>query len=323
LGAVAPLRRALQTDADRLARDLGIGGAVGLGGVIYALVRMAWLLKEPALLTCAREAASLITSERIAVDRRLDVLGGAAGALLGLRVLYDISPDREIWETATACGRHLLEMRKPNEAGHRAWETGAGKRPAGFSHGAAGIAYALLRLSEITGETEFVEAAEEAIAYEADVFSAEAGNWPDLLADDGPTFFVRWCHGAAGIGLARLGGLGVLDTSQIRRDIEVATTTTQRFGLDGIDHLCCGNLGRVEALLEVGRSLSRPDLLTMAMASATQVAARAQQTGSFALHPALPRGMHCPGFFQGTSGIGYELLRLAYPEVLPSVLLWK
>jgi lantibiotic modifying enzyme len=214
-------------------------------------------------------------------------------------------------------------MRKPSEAGNRAWETGGGKLEAGFSHGAAGIAYALLRLYEITGEAKFVEAAEEGVAYEAHIFSVEAGNWPDLLAADGPSYLVRWCHGAAGIALARLGGLGVLDTPQIRRDIEVATVTTQRFGLDGIDHLCCGNLGRVEALLEAGRSLSRPDLLTSARARAAQIVARAQQTGSFALHAALPEGMHCPGFFQGTSGIGYELLRLAYPEVLPSVLLWK
>ncbi len=29
------------------------------------------------------------------------------------------------------------------------------------------------------------------------------------------------------------------------------------------------------------------------------------------------------GFCQGTAGIGYELLRLGYPDLLPSVLLWQ
>lgn len=33
--------------------------------------------------------------------------------------------------------------------------------------------------------------------------------------------------------------------------------------------------------------------------------------------------MHSPGFFQGAAGIGYELLRLAHPDHLPSVLLWE
>jgi len=30
-----------------------------------------------------------------------------------------------------------------------------------------------------------------------------------------------------------------------------------------------------------------------------------------------------PGFFTGISGVGYELLRLTHPDVLPSVLLWE
>jgi lantibiotic modifying enzyme len=31
---------------------------------------------------------------------------------------------------------------------------------------------------------------------------------------------------------------------------------------------------------------------------------------------------YSPGFFQGMSGIGYALLRQAYPDRLPEVLLW-
>ena len=34
----------------------------------------------------------------------------------------------------------------------------------------------------------------------------------------------------------------------------------------------------------------------------------------------LPRQVDNPGFFQGTAGIGYELLRMARPDLLPSVL---
>jgi lantibiotic modifying enzyme len=58
-----------------------------------------------------------------------------------------------------------------------------------------------------------------------------------------------WCHGAPGIGLARLGSLPILDTAEIRQEIAVAINTTQQFGLHNIDHLCCGNFGRMEVLL--------------------------------------------------------------------------
>ena len=30
-----------------------------------------------------------------------------------------------------------------------------------------------------------------------------------------------------------------------------------------------------------------------------------------------------PGFFKGLAGVGYQWLRLTYPERLPSVLLWE
>jgi lantibiotic modifying enzyme len=55
---------------------------------------------------------------------------------------------------------------------------------------------------------------------------------------------------------------------------------------------------------------------------AWQIVARAEDSGTFALHPLLPKGVYSPGFFQGTAGIGYELLRIAHPDMLPSVLLW-
>jgi adenylate kinase len=49
---------------------------------------------------------------------------------------------------------------------------------------------------------------------------------------------------------------------------------------------------------------------------------RADASGGFILNTVLPNGVHSPGFFQGTAGIGYELLRLSAPERLPSVLTW-
>lgn len=75
-----------------------------------------------------------------------------------------------------------------------------------FSYGAAEIAYALLRLHQVTGETPFLEAVQEAIAYERSIFISEEGNWPDFrqsASKERPTCMCFWCHGALVIGLAR------------------------------------------------------------------------------------------------------------------------
>lgn len=302
---------------------MGIGAASGLGSVVYTLTYTSQWLDEPALLADATWAASLITAERISDDRSLDITAGVAGAMLGLLALYAVLPEQAVLDSAIACGGRLLQARTESQVGLRAWATSDGKMLTGFSHGAAGIAYALLRLYAATGDAALLAAAAEGIAYEDSIFSPAAGNWPDLRQDQQPAFATSWCHGAPGIALARLGGLAVLDNAQVRGDIETAVQTTATFGIQHLDHLCCGNLGRAEVLLVAASQFSRPELRETASKQAWSIVTRAERTGSFSLHPLLPGHMYNPGFFQGTAGIGYALLRMAQPESLPCVLLWE
>ena len=123
-----------------------IGGAVGLGSVVYGLVCASLFLDAEELLDDARAAASLITLERIEQDQNLDIIGGSAGAILGLLALYRNSRDPEVLEQAAHCGYHLLENRTASATGHRVWKSLDGPLLTGFSHGTAGIAYALLKL---------------------------------------------------------------------------------------------------------------------------------------------------------------------------------
>ncbi|MCC5660823.1 type 2 lantipeptide synthetase LanM family protein [Nostoc sp. XA010] len=326
LSALQDLRKSLQNiDANsqrKFTKQIGIGGATGLGSIVYSLVRVSQFLDQPELLDIASLAASLITEESIASDRSFDTISGSAGAILGLLSLYQVSSDSAILDRATALGYHLLVSRTKSDSGFRAWATLEGKLVTGFSHGAAGIAYALVRLYKTTQDPNFLEAAEEAIAYERSVFSPNAGNWQDVRAEK-PSFMTSWCHGAPGIGLGRLGSLEILDTPEIRQEIAVALNTTQQFGLQNLDHLCCGNFGRMEVLLIGAMKLSNSELLETVQKQAATVLARAKQVGAFYLFPELSADVYNPGFFQGTAGIGYQVLRLAYPELLPSVLLWE
>ncbi|MBW4508058.1 MAG: type 2 lantipeptide synthetase LanM family protein [Scytonematopsis contorta HA4267-MV1] len=332
LGALQYTCKVLQSDnadlTQRFAKNISIGGASGLGSIIYSLVKISHFLKEPALVEDALLFAKLITPELIAADQQLDVMGGAAGAILGLLALYHKTGEKTVLDKAVACGQHLLEHRISINGSPKTWKSFENKPLTGFSHGAAGIAYALLRLYSVTQDSNYLEAASDGIAYESSVFSTKAANWPDFRSftqQNGQPGFntVSWCHGATGIGLGRLGGLSILETSEIHQDIEVALQTTHSYSLQGVDHLCCGNLGRCEVLLLGAQKLSRPELLTMAQQKAAWVLARAKLAGGYQLFANLPNHVFNPGFFQGTAGIGYELLRLAYPEALPSVLLWE
>ena len=116
------------------------------------------------------------------------------------------------------------------------------------------------------------------------------------------------------------------NAERIDRDIDVALETTARVGVtNGPDHLCCGNMGRAEILLEVGEHLKRPAIVERARKMAGAVVARANEIGAYALFATSSPSPHLytPGFFQGTAGIGYSLLRFAFPGELPSVVAWR
>ncbi|MBI4276869.1 MAG: type 2 lantipeptide synthetase LanM [Armatimonadetes bacterium] len=321
--ALRPVRHALLEWPQRLAAGLGLGGADGIDSVAYGLLITGQLLQDEALIALARTAARQITPELVAADRHLDVVLGCAGTLLTLLALIEEVGDDDLLDRAVACGHHLVEHRSPTSQGPRAWHDVQGVALAGFSHGASGIAYALLRLYHRTGEARFREAALEGLAYEAAIFSPEASNWPDLDARDetASRWRTAWCHGATGVGFARLGVFAVVDAPDLRRDLDVAIRTTLA-AEHTVDQLCCGLAGRAEFLLTAGQRLGRPDLVDAARRLISEVAARVDR-GDVRLMAHLPPGIHIPGLFQGTAGIGYTMLRQAFPERLPAVLLWE
>jgi type 2 lantibiotic biosynthesis protein LanM len=327
MAALKPLCQSLHADGEMLAREMGIGGAIGLGSIVYTLTHISRFLDDSALLEAAREAAHLIRAEHITNDQALDVIAGSAGAILGLLTLYDTSHDQSILDRAVACGNHLLQTRTMSKAGCLAWPTLSRMHTTGFSHGTAGIAYALVRLYSVTGDTRLLNAAREGLIYENHAFISKAGNWAEILTDaehTKPAYIATWCHGAPGIGLARIGGLPSLDNAHIQQDIEVALQTTQHIGMATLDHVCCGNSGRAEILLAAAQKLARPELADVAKHTMENMVSRAEQKQSFLLDTSLPRPLPPPiSFFQGSAGIGYTLLRMVYPNGLPSVLLWE
>jgi lantibiotic modifying enzyme len=108
----------------------------------------------------------------------------------------------------------------------------------------------------------------------------------------------------------------------VQAEIEIAMDATTAYGVREVDSLCCGNFGRIEALLEGSRALGRPEWRHTALSNATISVLRARQMGAYRLFRNLPTRVSSPGFFVGTSGVGYQLLRLLKPA-LPSVLLWE
>ena len=313
-----------QPSAPRWARGLGIGGASGLGSVLYALTVISELLADPALLQEALKVSDLFSNELIAADRSLDVIAGSAGGILGLLALYRKTQSKEVLAKAIACGEHLLRQPRLGEVGMRSWVgLGLGDTPlAGFSHGAAGFAYALSSLAVASHREDFELAAQECLAYEDSCYDKTRFNWADLRGANEGVFPSQWCHGAIGIGLARVASArsGKTGADASVRDINHAVQNTTTNWPQYVDTLCCGTLGTIEFLAEAGEALNQPSLGHLSDQRLAQIIANSREQGDYSWN-AGGTGFNL-GLFRGLSGVGYTILRKLDPQ-LPNVLLWE
>jgi type 2 lantibiotic biosynthesis protein LanM len=323
-------RRALVTMREELVRDnvTAIGALSGWGGVVYALALLGELWDDQELFAeaigYADRAAGFIES-----DCMFDIVGGAAGCIVALLALNARSPATSLLSIAQRCGEHLLANFIPCARGGGWISAGTSNVPlTGFSHGSAGIALSLLRLNAATADDRFRTAAQAAIAYERSVFSPNTQNWPDFRTRSEPATqtasgipqAILWCHGAPGIGLARLGCREFLDDPEIEAEIDVALRTTANEGFRGGHSLCHGNLGNLELLHVAARRRGSPALHTqvsqLCAALLDDAAANGWRCGN-------PAAVETPGLMTGIAGIGYQLLRLSEPDRVPPVLLFE
>jgi len=327
--AEGALAQALGAD-ESLAASGEYGFYAGLAGIGWACWEAGAALDHDGLRSrgraVLRRAADL--SPR---DDRLDIINGSAGLIAALLAATARDGATRWRDAADMHADHLLRLATRGEAGW-SWDTlGQPGQPhlLGFAHGAAGIAYALAAV----GGADRLAAARQALCYERSYFQPEEGNWPDLRElvgrrpDGRKPCTLAWCHGAPGIGFARLAMMAALaDDAQVRAEAETAIRTTAASltgpGGHGIGNcsLCHGDFGNADLLLLGAERLGRPELRVAAEA----VGARALDVfegGRLPWSCGVPNAGETPNLMLGLAGIGWFLLRLAAPDAVPTVLL--
>lgn len=258
-----------------------------------------------------------------------DVLTGAAGVALSLVHLAETGSDLAP-RACTIAERHvaaLLDRTVERDHGCT-WLFEETEENLGMAHGSSGIAATLREFARVHPSSPLREralaCASRSLQYESRLFDPSAGNWPDLRVLDAKTsdFSHSWCNGSAGIGLARLLSLREPgpDADRLHADLRHALDTTLQGGLGLGQSLCHGDLGVSELLLSAGLALADEDLVTRARQVGGMVAADlAEHDGVATLD--FDARLDVPGLLNGSAGIGYQLLRLAHPDVVPSLLL--
>jgi type 2 lantibiotic biosynthesis protein LanM len=309
----------------RSAGPVPIGAFGALGGTIYFVAHAGVVWDDAEVFSSVDDVVAMLPP-LIDGDEHLDVISGAAGCLASLLAALACRPGEALRAAAVRCGERLLARAEPAGRG-AAWTSRIDSRGplTGFSHGAAGMAWALFELAALTGEEKFREAARRGLAYERGLFSVEMQNWPDLRRFAGepataaapPSYAVAWCHGAPGIGLGRLRTLRCLDDSVLGAEVDAALRTTLTRGFGANHCLCHGDLGNLDFVLQAAEAFADAPLRARVDRLAAGVLASITRHG---WRCGAPGGVETPGLMVGLAGIGYGLLRLAEPARVPPVL---
>lgn len=317
--ALVPLLEAVEHDPAALAGQLPLGGFSGVGGLLFVLAHARGLLELPELAELGTALAAALRPEAIERDQGLDVVAGAAGLILGGAALHALAPSSVTLGLVGLAASHLERQARTLEGGV-GW--GPPDRPAlcGFAHGNSGIALALGEAARLVPGRGWSELAVAATAWERQHRLDQQANWRDLRSEGPDSLsFAAWCHGAPGIALARARLLSLHERPEWRDDLRVALEGTRRSRLEA-GHLCCGQAGLDEVLLELGRRTHDESLAAEARARGLARVRAARREG-WRVRPGIPPHVSVPGMMQGLSGIGYGLLRLGSPAgLLPPLL---
>lgn len=272
----------------RQIQDGPAGYPDGLSSVVYALILGARFLDEPAW----RDDAQALGLQNLERATSLDVIHGVAGAILALTAAkLDPGPGGDLLYAAA---------QRSADGQSYVWPDENGDPFLGFAHGSAGIAAALARAARLTGNADWKRKA------------LDTGHWLAHLPPSGG--LESWCQGLPGL-LLSFQELRELDPQQpwIAPAIRSGVERLRALPLADSDDLCCGNFGRIGALIGLDREAAQW-LLGKAWD-------RRESLGLWRVGERPSERYLLPApFFKGLSGIGYTLLRLSDPDRFPCLL---
>lgn len=311
----------------------------GITDLIYTCIRMFELTGEETYRLRALELVYQHQEDIIEKVTKFDLLSGHAGNLLVLTLVYHYHPAQDILEIIHRILDKFIAGVRISATGLK-WDhfKFAFDSMAGFSHGASGIAYALMQVGEYFGYDGLNYLAQEALAYEMQYYDAGSQNWLDLrlgfvrlgLSDahlwDINTFLPEinnvnsWAHGAAGIGLARLYAYKTTgEPSYLEQCRTIVARCKQDIAKKREDYtLCSGYGGMIPFLLRYQQLDQRSDLAADILNIAGDALSLYEEQGTY--NTFIESNRVDTGLLSGKAGVGYMLINILTNGAMKDVL---
>ncbi|NOS85143.1 MAG: hypothetical protein HOP31_08370, partial [Ignavibacteria bacterium] len=319
-------------------------------GIILALIRMYDITKKEQYLQFALNVAMKIAEMKAPIKFH-DYIGGNAGIIFILTKLHSYVNEDFLLELIDIYLKYLLKNLKMSKKGLY-WDHSPDNIDGlcGFAHGVSGISYVFLQLGYYFNNDAYYWLADQAFLHEAVYFDNEINNWGDLrlfknneedmrkqkkafLRNNLKAFtkysdMNAWCHGAAGIGMARLLAYRLTGNKRNKKELNNALRKTIETDIESkkkyIRFIAChGKSGNAELFIEAFKFFNNKKYLDYAEKSLHSVLKRKQAgyiyDSGFGFRGA--KGNEDVSLFMGNAGIGYQYLKFLQPRKVPSFLM--
>ena len=301
----------------------------GVPDLIYTCLRVFEITGEETYRAKALELTLLHGRDIVEKVTMFDLLNGHAGNLLVLTLVYHYHPQANVLAIIHQIIDKFIEQVRISAIGLK-WNhfKYSFDSMAGFSHGASGMAYALMQVAEYLNYEGLHYLAQQALAYEMQYYDAQALNWLDLrlgftrlgLPDahlwnintflPGVSDVNAWAHGAAGVGLARLYAHKITgDPLYLEQCKAIVKRCKQDIAKMREDYtLCSGYGGMIPFLLRYPQFDQHADLTEDILAIANQALDLYDQKGTY--NTFIDSNRVDTGLLSGKAGVGYMLINI-------------
>lgn len=286
----------------------------GLGGLVYSLIRVGVACDRDDLIKLAGTYLEKYGA-KLAIEPGLDeMLYGRAGLLLACLSYLKHKQSSKVEKVAALAANKLIDKAQAYKSGV-AWPLSSRQAMSNVSHGNSGIAMALARWANYSGQTQAADFALSALRADDEFWHEHENGWIDARAiGTSPLLETNWawCNGRAGGMLARAAIADSLSEQSPLQYFDLALSANSTDVLEDMHPgLCCGTPGVYDALEAVQRKIEN-DKLSKHLDKATTLI----QSKALASH----YSTQMPSLFSGSGGLAFSLLRTAFPEQIEPIL---
>jgi hypothetical protein len=319
----------------------------GRMGVCYMLMRASEITNNLNYVDAVLQISSGVINHEPQINPSLDLLNGTAGTLIGLAHVYNATEDKTILsQLYKYCKYQISNAQLTKDGLYWGRTENIIQGLCGLSHGASGISFALLEVGNMLGNEDCFRIAEEAIKYEDGHYNKILFNWSDLRKGSHsdqelneninaylssnkkhftePRYMSGWCHGAPGIGLARLRAYELLAKETYLIDcLHAIENTIQTLDFNRSRPTCtlCHGIGGIVELILEARSIIPKEEQSLMVEKAVSSCIEHKSKYNKYISGHSDRSGKDISLFMGSTGIGMFYLRILDSSNVPSVLL--